>query len=420
MARKRYYRALLYGSSAIVALAIAALTILWVSRTWAVLSRMPEYELRAAKLALEEFDFDQAMPHVEQVLSVRPDWSEALSLAAQTTRRLGDVDRANGYLADWEHRHGVTAASARERALLRAQTGELAEVEPGLRDLIVRHDPDAPLILEALARGEMKAHQLPAARETLSALLKQQPRHYRAWIWRGEVNGQESYRHDALADYQHALDLKPESDDARRHLAGMLQLLGRIQEAALQCELLHKKNPADVAVTVSLARCRQDLHELDKAEHLLDELLARGNEPASALAERGRLALRQGNPGSAEKFLRRAVTAAPKDKDALFVLAICLEAQGKGEEARVYKERGLQVETCLVRAQQLIKGVTEATHDAELRYRIGMLLQGGGENADAVDWLKSALFDNPRHAKAQAALESLSAERVSGERGRLD
>jgi tetratricopeptide (TPR) repeat protein len=379
-----------------------------------------EYEFRAAKLALAEFDFDEAMPHLERALSVRPGWSEALSLAAQAARRSGDVDRANSFLTDWEHRHGVTAATARERALLRAQAGELAEVGPGLKDLVEHRDPDACLILEALARGEMKAHQLPAARVTLSALLKLQPSHYHAWIWRGEVYSQESYRHDALDDYQHALDLKPESHDARRHLARMLQLLGRIQEAAIQFELLHGKDPADVAVTVSLARCRQDLHELAEAEHLLDALLANGAEPPNALLERGRLAMRQGNPGQAEKFLRRAVTASPTNKDALFVLAFYLEGQGRSDEARAFRDRGLEIETCLVRAQQLIKEVTPTTHDAKLRYRIGILLQSGGDQVGAVDWLKSALSDDPRHPEARAALESLGSRPASPDRGRLN
>src|SRR5207244_12120369 len=100
------------------------------------------------------------------------------------------------------------------------------------------------------------------------------------------------------------------SVEARLRYADTLSRLGRTREAVGQYECLRQRPPAPPEAVIGLARCRYDLNDADEARRLLDGLLADHPDQVAALVERGRLALRDGRTGDAERALRRAVEAA--------------------------------------------------------------------------------------------------------------
>jgi tetratricopeptide (TPR) repeat protein len=160
-------------------------------------------------------------------------------------------------------------------------------------------------------------------------------------IWRGRLHLLIVNQEDAVAAFQQALQLDPESHDARLYLA--MALYERDPKAALDhLEVLWQRDRSSERVSYLLASCRRNLGQLKEAEQVLDEFLGDNPKHAGALLERGKIALDEGRPEEAERFLRRALAEAPKDAAIHLALGRCLHLGGKQEEAqrhqRLYQE----------------------------------------------------------------------------------
>src|SRR5262249_28630888 len=149
-----------------------------------------------------------------------------------------------------------------EETLRRAQGGDLTVVDASVAALAESDQPESVLVLEALVRGYVSARLWPEALPYLSALLQRQPAHGRAYLWRAQTDEGREHFEEAREDYRQAVDLIPESSEARLGLANTLARLGRTREAAAQYEELRRRQPGNAAVVLGLARCRHDLHEL--------------------------------------------------------------------------------------------------------------------------------------------------------------
>ena len=298
----------------------------------------------------------------------------------------------------------MTPASALERALLQAQRGQLDDVETDLHDRL-RHDaPESGLVREALAQGYLAAQRWTAAEQCADDILRRRPDHPFALVWRGQAREGKHADGQALADYRQALDLRPGADNVRLRLAELFVKLGRPGEARGHFEALHRRRPTDADVTLGLARCLYELHEIAQTELLLDELLAR--EHVRGLVDRGQMALHAGHADRAERWLRRAATLAPTDRDAQYALHLCLKALGRDAEAAAALDQVRLLETDAVRAHQLGDRIAETPGDPSLRYELGVLYLRNGQEETGVEWLRSALDVDPTHGPARAALDA--------------
>jgi predicted Zn-dependent protease len=365
---------------------------------------LAEYHSRAARKALDRLDLDEAQRHLDLAVRARPRNAAIRLLAARTARRRGMPELAEQHLAVYEKLQGVNSESALEQALLAAQEGELSEVEGPLAELLKKNGPETPLILEALAQGYLSTTHLEEAMKCVQALLQRQPDHPYALVLRGRIQEVSNRDDQAVKDFERALELQPALDKARLRLAETLSRLGRVREAVGQYDCLRRRLPGNAEVTLGLARCDHDLHELAEAQRLLDELLAAQPDLVPALVERGRLALRMGQPAQAEEGLRRAVALAPYDRDAYLILHFCLEAQGKDSEAAACLARMKAIETETTHAAALMRKVADVPHDPALRYEIGAILLRRGDAGQGLRWLYSALQEDPRHGPTHAAL----------------
>ncbi len=391
-----FHRRNLFVLSALVCLAAAAVA--------AYRLAAPYYHLHAAELALQKYDFDAAQPHLDACLSFWPDSADVHLLAARTARRRGAYKEAERELTLCEGSEKADTAAVRERALLRAQQGDLAVVEAPLRELVENNDPDAPLLLEALAQGCFLANRTPQALQDLDLLLERQPDNFPAVLWRGRILESLADDDDAVKDYDHAVSLNPYSADARLALADALYRIGRPREAVGQYECLRRRPPVSPEAILGLARCRYDLHNVEEARRLLDGLLAKHPDHVAALLERGWIALHHERPDDAEPLVRRAVKIAPFDRGAHLVLWRCLEAEGKEEEARQVQAALGKIEADQMRITNLKAQVDEHPNDAAPRREIGVLLVGGGEDQEGYRWLTSALRLDPHDPATHAAL----------------
>jgi tetratricopeptide (TPR) repeat protein len=370
----------------------------------------PQYHVKAAQRALERYAFEEAQRHLELALKVRWGNAELHLLAAQTARRRDTYDEAERHLAECIRLGGMTSAAALERMLLTTQQGEFDREETTLRARTDPDDPDAVLVLEALAKGYANRFWNENSLVCLNILLQRRPDHPQALLMRARNwenrarKGEMEREQDALRDYEKAVDLDP-SFEAQLGLAGTLYRVGRPWEALLIYERLRPAQPANPAVLLGLARCRYSLHEVDEAQRLLDELLEKSPGDAAALLERGRLALHAGQWDEAEKLLRRAASAAPRyDAEAQRALCRCLEAEDKTAEARSCREELHQREAKILELERLILRANREPQDVALRYAIALELMRQGREQDGVAALFFILEQQPRHEPAREAL----------------
>ena len=371
---------------------------------WLWQGRRVEGERQQAEAALERHDLASAAAHLDRYLEHRPNDTASWFLAARTARRLGRYSEAEQFLKRCQQLGGVTDATRLEWDLLRVQQGDLADVATRLRMTITPDHPDAPLVLEALARGYLKGDRLRQVLEACDLWISRQPDHPWPWLWRGGVFERLSNYHQALADYRRALENAPEDRDVRLAL-GTLFVRARQPDAAVEhFQYLLNRSPDDHEALLGLAACRIEQGESEDAVPLLEKVLA--NEPASTrgLFLRGKAALELGDARDAQRWLTQAVRQAPDDPEALHQLILVLRTEGKDAEADQLAPRLEALRQDLARLNELIRAVAGNPDDARFRYEAGVVALKLGRNDEGVRWLESALRARGDHRPIHAAL----------------
>jgi predicted Zn-dependent protease len=324
--------------------------------------------------------------------------------AARAARRAGRYPDAERHLRACRRLQGPSDARLLEDALLTAQRGNLAGVERYLLSFRPDH-ADAPLILEVLVPAYLEARRRPEALRGMVQLLRPQPDHAPALVWRGRVKEQFfDSPPQAIEDYRRALELDPDNDEARLRLAEVLVAADEAAEALPHFERLRERQPWNPPVFLGLARCRHAAGQLDEAEELLEAVLSRYPQDAPALTERGQLALEQGRTAEAERWLRQALAVAPANPLANYALAQCLQRDGRLNEAEKYLKTFRRIEADVRRLKQLVPQVLRAPHDPALRYEVGMIFLNNHRTEDGLAWLAGALREDPRHRPTHRAL----------------
>ena len=363
-----------------------------------------EQQLRAARQALETDDFETAQRCLDRFLELRPNNADALFLAARTARRRGAEEIADQNLKACERQEGGSDRIVLERGMLAAQRGALTQVlERSLRARVDRNHPDSFLIMEAMARGYLHAKRLAETGPALNKLLERAPDHFQGHMWRAENHENSGEYVEALPDYEEAVRIRPGSNEARLHLANMLYRVGRQREAVGHFELLRQRDP-NKQVLLGLAKCRYDAHQLDEARQLLDAALAQDPKYVRALVERGRIAFRLGDAVEAEEWLQKAIAESPHDRESHLMLYRYLAAQNKKEAADKVLARLDEIDRGTLRSLNLLMRIMEVPGDPEPRYQIGILMLQLGREDEGVNWLLTALIQDPNHGPSHAAL----------------
>jgi tetratricopeptide (TPR) repeat protein len=365
-----------------------------------------EYHYQAAQRALARRELPLALEHVTACLESRPESSEAHFLAARRARLALDYREADRQLREYRRLGGVKQMFDLERQLTRAQRGHLAEVAQPLMQFVERDHPETLQILEALSRGYLQEFRLEEALRCLGLWLERQPDDVQALLWRGEVWERLMQPEDALADYRRALELAPERDEDRLHLADTLIASHHAVEAADHLVWLVERKPGDANIMLSLARCCRLQGKLDEAGRLLEKALELSPENATALAERGRLALDCGRPAEAEPWLRKAVAQLPYEKDLVYSLSQCLRRTGKNQEAEKWEKRLQDINAALDRLDAILRKISLASGDPGLRQEAGQIFIENGQAKEGLRWLASALRLDPFHGPTHEALAS--------------
>jgi tetratricopeptide (TPR) repeat protein len=363
------------------------------------------YHFRAARTAVQRYHNREAQEHLQACLNVWPHDADTLLLAARTARRTGALDEAEQLLERCRAAQGSDEDLALERMMLQATRGDVDRVEKVCADLVTRNHPATPLVLEALAYGCLNGYRLQEAGYVLGIWLEREPNNSQAYLLRGILFLNLGRRDEAGADFEHVLELDPEHEEARQRLVDYLVEAGKARDALPHAEYLARRRPEDPGAQLSVALCKDLLGEQDEAERLLDRILTKAPHFGPALAARGRIALRTGEPDKAEELLRQAVTVQPDDYSIHYQFHLALLANGKAEEAKQEQARMKQISEDLSRVQEIIRHkMEESPHDPALHYEVGMSALRLGKLSEAVRWFESALREDPNYAPAHKAL----------------
>jgi tetratricopeptide (TPR) repeat protein len=363
---------------------------------------------RDAERLMGEQRFAQAHALYVQCLQTWANSASTHLAASSAARRAGLYDEAEAHLGAAERLQGPTSSPslplALERLLLRAQTGEVREVEGALLNFVEKGRPETPLIREALARGYLRVYLLSAAMHSAQLLLEQQPDNVEGLLVRAWVREGGSETEQGLEDYRRALDLLPERDDIRLSLARAL-LRAHPHEARIPFEQLLVRQPENVEALVGLGEVYQAEGAAQKALAMFESAVALSPNNSRALTGLAVLSSGTKDVAKAEALLRRAIAADAGNQKAHYQLYLCLVQQpGKKAEAAAQHEVYQRVEADLRRLVEIAsKDLARSPNDPNLYWELGTINLRNGRPEVGLRWLSVALKLDASHQPTHRA-----------------
>jgi len=394
--RRRYGRWALLG----LILVLLGLTGWFAREKWAARAH-----LERGKAALEADDPTTARSLLNDYLARWPGNAEANFRSAQAARRCGDLAEASIRLDEAARLGWDEAELEMERALIRAQSGDLHSAEPTLFRWVIEERPGSRHVFAVLVPALMAEFRWPEANALAAKWVEVDPQSALSWKDYGETLERLRRMTEAVNAFRKAAERDPEDRHARFSLARLLvETRQSTDEAAAHLEWLRGRAPGDSAVLVQLAACREIQGQTGQAEELLDQVIAAGSPPAKAFYHRGRLELDRGRPAAGVPFLRRASELDPGDLETLYALFQCLRQSGTLAEAREAEERWKRAEADLKRVAELGAAIAASPRDPDLRREMGELFLRNGRERDGVRWLDSAVRERPDHEPSRRLL----------------
>ncbi len=367
------------------------------------------WHFRQANQLAEQYQFSAAYEHYLQSLRVWR-WSASTHLLAGRAARRGLMYReAHEQYEESRRLAGndprLAASLALEKLLMQAQNADLTGIEEVLWNHIDKNKAEAPLVLEAMARGYVSVLRLGIAMRCLKMLLEQEPQNVDALLLRAWVYERTGDPANAARDYREALRLSPGRFDARLSLAKLLLRDNRDgpEEGSRILEELRAEQPDNREVLLELARAYRALGESEKARPCLDALLMMSPKHSAALSE---LAMLTRDQKEAESLLRRAIEADPANLEAHFQLYLLLVNQpGREQEAAAQLQRHKRVKADMDRLMEIAsKEMSKHPEDVGLYCELGTLYLHYAMPEVGIRWLNKGLTLDPANQSIHQAL----------------
>jgi tetratricopeptide (TPR) repeat protein/cytochrome c5 len=323
--------------------------------------------------------------------------SRKLSYARQM-RQDDDYGNAEETLAVCLRLPGLTHAIELEQQLLAVQQGDLRN-EKELLARAANQASYAGLILEALAKGNLRTFKWIEVQERAESILKKDPNNARSLWLRGLSRIEMQQEALALDDLKRAFNIEPGIFEIRRSLAELLHKMGHVGEAIDHLVPLHSRRPDDERIVLALAHCWQDEALLEDACELVDSLISSRPESIAGLVERGRIGLRMNQLEAAERWLRRALELSPDHADARFVLGLALQSQNKSDVALNVRIRENEKQQA-----DLKNRLHKSSRNPSTMTDVGQWMLRTGKEEEAVGWFYSALMEDSNFVPAHRGL----------------
>lgn len=362
-------------------------------------------DLRTARGELRDGDVPAARAHLDRCLAVWAGSGEVQFLAARAARRDGDRQAAELHLGEAARLGWDPVAVRLEKLLARVEAGAVDHVEGDLQaHLAIATADDEPVILEAIARGCLKARRLDLGYGYTKRWVDKYPGDWAGHYWHARVLEQGLRNDLAIEDYRKALALRPGHPDSRLRLAWLLLGKGEYAEAITHFETYLQAQPDAPAALLGLARAQRAARPPEEARATLDRLLAQPVDHPQGWLLRGQLDLDADRPADAIAAFRKAADALPYERDAHKGMADALRLLGRDAEAAPHYEKFQQLDRDIRAVDELMKKVNADPKNAALRYDLGVTLGRIGQTDDAIRFLVSALMLDPAHKPTREAL----------------
>jgi tetratricopeptide (TPR) repeat protein len=367
------------------------------------------YRISAARQAIRAREFQTAIDTLERAKSRGQFHSRWQYLLACAYRRNGNLRQAEHCLRLASDLGWPKADIDRQRLLLAAQDGRIKEVEPQLRVLISSASDDdvAEEIYEALARGHMRAFQVPDAIKCLSYWSSWQPDNALPHLLLADLHERLDRPATAEAEYRKVLALDPEHSEARIKLAQILIEKLQLDEAAQLFERGLQERPDSSPALLGLADIRRRQGQTDLARSLLHDALTLDQLPeecASALATLGQMAVEERDYSAAVHMLQQSVALHPNFPDSRQSLAAALNALGHDELAKEQRETARNIREQHTQLVTAIQHVAREPNKPDFRCQAGLILLERGLESAGANWLQSALAVDPTHRASHVGL----------------
>ena len=357
-----------------------------------------------ARQQISAYDLDAALGWLQWSQRFSPHDPEAHVLFARVFRKQGQFAKCTEHV-ELARKNGLSLARFdRERWLLQAQLGKLAEVEPHLSELLRDPGSDGPEICEAFANGFMLNGRLQRAKQLLDAWQNgfpndPQPHYMQGLIWRHL-----SQWEPAEKEFRQAIELQPKHVWATLALADLLLEQKKYDAALALYERGESFAPLKQAAQLGKAACQRRMSQLPAARRSLLQVLEDDPESTGAAAELGQIELEEGHYAEAREWLERAVKASPHDGDLRYALAKALAALGETAAAQTHFDFATAAQQGLARARELTVQHHAEPKNSALGVEIGQLLIRFGHEQEGLKWLNNMLENEDEFAPAHEAL----------------
>ncbi len=388
-------------------LLIALLFVLFIVSTAGGLFLWSGQRLRDADRACRAFHKQEAIHQLKLAYPFRSWWDpDAQFLAARLARLHGDWTTAEEHLRACQKLEGGSSARVQlEWLILRAQRGEVREMEPGLWFSVTNGDPDSPFILEALAATKIRALEFTHAATLLDKWVTIDPNCALAWERRGWVMMRLDRYTQAEECCQRALEIEPGRFSAELLLATLYIREYKTDEASSLVERLLVERPNDIGVLSAGGEYRMLSGKPDEARQLLERAHNLDRTDQEILIRLAKLELQSGHLTEAELWLQKARAQEEANPEVHYLLNQVLKLQGREKEAADQLERYQKYKDQAERFNRLLRELIPA-HPNEPQYmaEFGDILFRTGQPLQAVYWHIRALQIDPNYVPSNRAL----------------
>jgi tetratricopeptide (TPR) repeat protein len=363
------------------------------------------YQFRAAKLAFNDGDYAAAAARLRQCRKVWPNREDVQLWSARTARWQGDLPAAEQHLRNCRKSGTAGDNLQLEWLLLRAMSGEVDDLGPGLWKTAESGHPQASEILATLTKAYASAVRYSEAMLCVEKWLDRDPDSIRALEWRAWIFTQLERPKDAISDYEKVLAQAPRHTVSREHLAELHLGNSSAEMALREYEILHQADAANPKYRVGKARALLLLGRLEEASQILEQVLREQPDDLTAMRVQATVHQSMGQWKEAESMSRRLLGRDPSDLQAQYILYLSLVGQADREaEAKTEQQRYDHLCKALERIHEFSMQIERYQNDADKMAEFGALLLEVGREDKGLFWLNLSLKRNPKCAPARKAL----------------
>lgn len=288
------------------------------------------------------------------------------------------------------------------RSTLSAQ----ARTQLDLKQLIeeISQHPDQPQNLYLLAEAYLKLGNAAEARKAIAQLDALSSNDYRTQTGAGVLLARHRLYDDAIAHFQNALRLNPESDDVKFDLADAYFRKGAYEQALDAAQQVSEGGQADDTYLALMGDIQAHLGNTTRAAEIFEEAIRRNPDNDQDYLSLALVELRRNNTGAAGDILQKGLSRVPNSGKITWGLGLVSVLEGNARQASDRFERAADLlpewsgSYSVLGALYYQTGQIDKAKEVLLRFKGSR--SGGGLDVQRIE---QALSDAPKNSESTAS-----------------